>query len=295
MIQNIQKIGEKLIEISKAKPLFPETFIDWSDKITNDTKFMPEYMISLQGHKLWDKLTQEQKTELGRLEMVQVMYSYAWSETLACLFLNRHLITLSPESVEYRFIIREIIEEFRHQEMFGMAIRKLDRTPIKANFIQSLIARITVKYMPSPLVFFSVLSVELMADCYAKHIRQDPKIYSILRKSSALHHIEEGRHIFYTKLLLKKYLDKAGFFKKCLYSTIILLNIYFMRTLYVKKTFFKNLNVTNPYLYWKAALQNYKNKFSSVASEVAVDFVKSFGGFNFITKPLWKWILKVEI
>jgi hypothetical protein len=279
---------EKMIRISKDKPLLPEKFVPWQDVINEDTKCLPDFMVSLEGHSLWDSLTRNQQLELGRLEIVQVMYSYAWSETLACLFFNRHLLTLNPESVEYRFLIRELIEEFRHQEMFGMAIQKLERQPVLPSRLHKFFASITVAYFPAPAVFMSVLAVEMMADIYAKHIRKDESVYSVLRKCSELHHIEEGRHIFYTEMWLEKFIHKAGFLKRTFFSLIILANIYFMRTLYVKKEFFEKIHVENPEYYYAEAKKHYKKKFSSFALKEAIQFVSDFNGFNFITKPLWK-------
>jgi hypothetical protein len=286
---------ERMIQISKEKPLLPEEFVPWSDEPDADTLFMPERLVSLQGHDLWNDLTKEQQIELGKLEMVQVMYSYAWSETMACLFFNRHLLTLNPDSVEYRFLIRETIEEFRHQEMFGMAIRKLDRVPELPTGAHKIFGNLVIRWFPSSLVFMSVLSVELMADIYAKHIRKDDKIYSVLRKTSELHHIEEGRHIFYTKMWLERYTKNANFIMRSLYSMIIMLNIFYMRTLYVKKSFFEQIGVEQPKKYYKIALANFYQKFPEFALEEAVAFVDAFKGFNFLTKPLWRWILKVKL
>jgi P-aminobenzoate N-oxygenase AurF len=293
--ENFEAVVERMIRISKDKPLLPETFIPWADEPGPDTPFIPDKMVSLQGHTLWTVLTREQQIELGRLEVVQVMYSYAWSETLACYFFNRHLLTLNPDSVEYRFLIREIIEEFRHQEMFGMAIRKLDRIPIQPTRLHKFFGNVTVGWLPSSMVFMSVLSVELMADIYAKHIRQDPTVFSVMRKSSELHHIEEGRHIFYTEAWLEKFTKGAGFIKATTFSLLVMLNIYFMRTLYVQKEFFIRLGVADPEQYYRAALKNYNTKFSEFALQASIDFVQSFNGFNWISKPLWRWLLKVKV
>lgn len=294
-VNNFEAMAERMIQISKEKPLLPESFVPWNDKPLADTLFIPEYLVSLEGHEYWHHLSKEQQIELGRLEVVQVMYSYAWSETLACLFFNRHLLQLNPNSVEYRFLVREIIEEFRHQEMFGMAIRSLDRIPVLPTRAHKFFGNFTVKYLPSPLVFMSVLSVELMADTYAKHLRKDERVFSIMRKTSELHHIEEGRHIFYTKAWLEKYTKKAGFFRSSMYSIIVLLNVYFMRTLYVQKSFFKKLGVKEPDKYYKAALENYNQKFSTYSLQSIIEFTKEINGFNWFTKPLWRWILKVKI
>ncbi len=294
-VSEFEAMAERMIQISKEKPLLPETYVPWTDKPLADTLFVPAYLVSLEGHEWWNHLSKEQQIELGRLEIVQVMYSYAWSETLACLFFNRHLLKLNPNSVEYRFLVREIIEEFRHQEMFGMAIRSLDRAPIMPTRAHKFFGNFTVKHLPSSLVFMSVLSVELMADTYAKHIRKGEKVFSIMRKTSELHHIEEGRHIFYTKAWLEKYTKSAGFIRSSAYSIIVLMNVYFMRTLYVQKSFFEKIGVKTPKKYYKAALQNYNKKFSDYALQSIIEFTKEINGFNWLTRPLWRWVLKVKI
>jgi hypothetical protein len=292
---DFDKLVDRMIKISKEKPLLPELFVPWDDQPNEHTHFMPEHMVSLQGHELWNQLSSKQKIELGKLEMVQVMYSYAWSETLACHFFNRHLLTLNPNTTEAKFLIRELIEEYRHQEMFAMAIEKLDGKPILPTGLHKFFGNVTVKYLPPPLVFMSVLAIEMMADIYAKHIRKDEKVFSILRKTSELHHIEEGRHIFYTEAWLKKYTENAGTFKKSIYSIIIMLNIYYMRTLYVKRDFFKTIGLSNADQCYKAALLNYKHKFAKFALPEAIEYVNSFGGFNRVTKYLWKKVLYVTV
>ena len=279
---------ERLIRISKEKPLLPETFVPWADDPELAERFLPDILVSLTGHPLADTLTPAQVRELGRLEVSQVMYSYAWSETLACLFFNRHMLTLEPDSGEYRFLIRESIEEFRHQEMFAEAVRRLGRGAAKPSGQHRFWGNITARFLPAPQVFMSVLAVELMADIYAHHIRRDEGCYSVLRKCSELHHIEEGRHIFYTKLWLRRYTDGAGFITRTRFSLIILLNLYFMRTLYVRKSFFERIGAPDPAACYKAARSHFKAKFGAHCLDEAVAFVDGFGGFNFITRPLWR-------
>lgn len=283
---------ERLINISKSKPLIPEEFIPWDLDFTPQDKFLPDELISLEGHPLYDTLNQTQKIELGKREVVQSMYSYAWSESLACLFFNRHLLSLDDTtSTEYRFLIQELIEEFQHQRMFSDSIMKLGIKPIKPTRIHKWVAKMTVNFFPSDMVFMSVLAVEEIADVYGKKIRKDKNVYEVLRKVSELHHIEEGRHIHYTKMWLDKFTSKAGFFKSTLYSMVFLWNIYFMRTLYVKQEIFEMIGVSDSKKYFKVAYKNYKKKFAANCLDGAIEYVNEFRGFNFITKPLWKLIL----
>ncbi len=286
---------ERLIRISQEKPLLPEKFVPWQEPIQPEDRFLPEQLVSLAGHPLYETLSPEQQRELGRHEVVQVMYSYGWSESLACLFFNRHLLDLNPSSVEYRFLLRELIEEFRHQEMFAKTIRQLEGKPILPGFQHRFWGKLTVKFLPSDWVFMSVLAVEMIADVYGKIMRRDPNIYQVLRKVSELHHIEEGRHIHYTKLWLDRYTKDAGFIRRTWYSILFLINIYFMRTLYVRREIFERLGVDRPQNYQKKAYRHYKQKFAEHCLGEAVEFVDEFGGFNWLSRPLWKIILKAKL
>jgi hypothetical protein len=44
---------EKLIRISKTKPLLPEQFVPWEDEPKEDDIFLPEELVSLAGHPLY--------------------------------------------------------------------------------------------------------------------------------------------------------------------------------------------------------------------------------------------------
>jgi hypothetical protein len=294
-LESFEAVAERLIAISIAKPLLPELFVPWATPLEDHHRLMPETLLSLQGDPLFDTLTERQKRELATAEIVQVMYSYAWSETLACLFFNRHLLDLQPTSAEYRFLLRELIEEFRHQEMFSKAISQLGGNALPPRWLHRVIGTITAKYLPADLLFMSVLGIELVTDAYGKALRESSEVYPVLSKISELHNIEEGRHIHYTELWLKRFTDNAGWFRRSAYSVVVCLNIYFMRTLYVRKEIFERLGVSNPERYAHAAYQGLRKKFAVYGLGRATQFIQSFNGFNWLTKAVWKQLLNAPL
>ncbi len=286
---------ERLIHISKHKPLLPEDFIPWNVPAKHDEAYLPLQLVSLQGLPEYEALTDTQKRELGRHEVVQVMYSYAWSEALFCLFMNRYILTLKTHSVEYRFLLRELIEEFRHQEMFNQAIENLQGDAILPTRIHHFLGLATVRFFPPDVVFISCLAVEMMADLYGDHIRKGSNIFPVLRKVSELHNIEEARHILFTKLFLKKHTAKAGYLKRTVYSYIVLMNIYFMRSLYVKKEIFERIGCADSNAVYKKAFRNYKEKFGANCLDDIKQFVTEFNGFNGATRWAWRYFLKTKV
>ena len=286
---------ERLIQISKNKPLLPESFIPWDIPVKAGEQFLPTQLVSLHGLPEYDLLTEQQKLDLGRHEVVQAMYSYAWTEGLFCMFMNRYIFSLKTQSVEYRFLLRELIEEFRHQEMFTKAIEQLNGDALLPSGTHKFLGLSTVRLLPSDVVFMSCLAVEMFADQYGDQLRKDPGIFPMLKKVSELHNIEEARHILFTKMLLKRYTSKAGFIKRCVYSYVILMNIYFMRSLYVKKEIFDRIGCTNSGALYKKAFKNYKKKFGAYCLDDIKSFVSEINGFNWATRWAWRIFLKTKV
>jgi hypothetical protein len=286
---------ERLIKISREHPLMPETYIPWQLEPEPDDIFLPEVLTSLQGLELYNTLTPIQKLELGRHELVQVIASYAWGECLFCMFMTRHLLTLPADNVEHQFLLRELIEEFRHQEMFSQAIAKLGGKPIKQNAIHKFFGEFSNKYLPADYLFMGSVSVELVTDVYGTQARRSPNIYPVLKKMFDLHNIEEGRHILFTKALLKDYAAKAGFIKRTLYSYVILFNILFVRTMYVRQEIYERIGLDDPKLAYQLASKNFKRKFADNCLKDIIKFVDEWKGFNPLTRFAWRWILGAKV
>jgi len=286
---------ERLIKISKERPLDPDTFIPWQLEPGIDDIFLPEFLTSLHGLEIYDTLTPFQKSELARHELVQVIASYAWGECLFCLFMTRHILTLPLDNIEHRFLLRELIEEFKHQEMFGRAIAKLGGQPVPQSGLHKFLGMFSNKYLPADYLFMGSVSVELVTDVYGTHARKSEHIYPVLKKMFDLHTIEEARHIIFTKSLLKTYAARAGYIKRTLYSYVILGNILFVRTMYVKKEIYRRIGLENPDQLFKLAAKNFKQKFRDYCLADIVEFVDSWAGFNRATRWAWRWLLGVRV
>jgi hypothetical protein len=286
---------ERLIKISREHPLMPETYVPWQLKPQPDDIFLPEILTSLQGLPIYDTLTPTQKLELGRHELVQVISSYAWGEYLFCVFMTRHLIKLPQDNVEHQFLLRELIEEFRHQEMFARAIAQLGGKPIKQSGLHKFFCEFSNKYLPADYLFMGSVSIELVTDVYGNYARRSPNIYPVLKKMFDLHNIEEGRHILFTKSLLKTYSEKAGPIKRTLYSYLIIFNILFVRTMYVKREIYERIGMANPDEAYKQASKNFKQKFADKCLGDIIKFVASWNGFNPATRWVWRLVLGASV
>lgn len=293
-ITNEEKIN-RLIQLSKTHPVMPDEFIPWENEIKDGEVHLPNYLISLAGNTLINNLSKEQISTLAKLEVAQVMATYAWSESMACLFFNKMLMKVTPTSSEGKYLVSMLIEEFRHQYMFAKTIEKLGVKTQPFSPFHRFLSSYSLKVLGAASTYVMILAVEQVTDIYAKHLRKDPTVYSILRKTSELHHIEEGRHMAYQKMCLEKYIEQAGFLKKTFFGFTYIFTIWFMRSQYIKKSFFKDLGLPDYKKYYKAAVKNYRDIFGIYCLNETIDYAKSIGVINFITRPFWNLILKANL
>ena len=285
----------RLTKISVEKPLLPETYVPWGNKPTTEECFLPKGFISIEGLPVYQTLTKDQIIEIERHESVQFMFSYAWSEALAVKFLGREVAKLKSSAAEIKFMYREIIEETRHQEMFSRGIEAVDGKPILPSGHHFFWSKLSVQYLPSPLMFMVVIAGELVADAIGREVQKDQNVYSVFRKMAELHQIEEGRHIYFAKKYLEDYTKNAGLLRRTVYSVLMAMHIHFMITMYVKEEIFARAGVANARQVYKAARKNYRSTFSKKCLQSAIDFTKEFNGFNTVSKLFWKWLLKAQI
>ena len=285
---------ERLIRISKERPLLPEVFIPWEVAEREEHVLLPEKLVSLAGLPIYETLTPMQRRELARREVTQAMYAYCWSEGLFCVFMTRYILHRPPDDLERRFLLREIMEESRHQDMFAVTIEKLGCKPVPVTRFHRLVGSVTVQFFPADFVFMSCVAVEMMADRYGDQLRRETKVFPVLQKVAQLHNIEEARHILFTKELLKRYTEKAGFIRSTLYSLVVLLNMRFFQSTYIRAEIYRDIGLKNPNRIHRQAFRHYQTRFAKECLGSVQEFVGSINGFNFLTRPLWRWVMKIQ-
>lgn len=293
---NYEQKLERLLRISSEKSLDPDEFIPWDLPLGDDYAYLPPHLISLYNQPIYNTLTKSQKLELGKLEVCQVLYSYLHIENVLCVFLNRYLLKIDPTSLESRYIIKELIEEYRHQEFFAKALRLIDRKPIYPNRLQRFIGMFTVKYTSLNVTFLSCLAVEMIADRYGNELTICEDVHPILRKITQLHSIEESRHILFAKSLLEKRgIKDKNVFIRTYYGIVLMSSIWYMRSLYVNLPFYKAIGITDSKKHYRLAKKAYRFRFGQLCNKDIVPFLKQINADTLFTKWCWKSILKVKL
>jgi hypothetical protein len=205
---------------------------------------------------------------------------------------NELLLRLTPTSLEGKYLVKMMTEEFRHQYMFAKLIDKLEVEPEPFSKLDKLIIFFFVKAFSPGLKYIVILAIEQATNLYGEHFRKNKNVFSIIRKACELHHIEEGRHIAFQKIFLEKHINNCGFLKRTMLGIFYVFTLGFMRSQYVKKAFYVNVGIANPDRFYKEASKNYKILYDKYCLKDSEAYLKSTGLMNFITKTFWNLVLK---
>ena len=187
------KTARRLLKSTANKFYDGEADSDWDAPMVDGMRWMPE-----DRTKLWDKLSEEQRRELGRHEIVSILSFGIYAEGMLSANLLRVFGrgTFSDHSM---YSIAEIGEESRHSIMFGKLIEKTGLTPYLMPKPAVFLGKIG-QFLPlGPATYGGVLLIEEVLDRAQREAQYDPEMQPHLRQMMRIHVIEESRHITYAR------------------------------------------------------------------------------------------------
>lgn len=96
------RTAQRLLRSTAERSYDGEVDIDWDAPLDPEKQWIPEHRQSLYGTGLWDKLTQEQRDELGKHELVSVLSFGIYAEAGLSTMLLRMLTDVATSSTTIR-------------------------------------------------------------------------------------------------------------------------------------------------------------------------------------------------
>lgn len=128
---DMERSAGRLLRSSAEKFYDAEIDIDWESPWEEGKYFLPEHRVSLYGTKLWNKMTEEQRRELGRHEIVSILSFGIYAENLLSSALLRMSAKGALTDQKSLYALTEIGDESRHSTMFARLINKTGVPPYK--------------------------------------------------------------------------------------------------------------------------------------------------------------------
>ncbi|MBJ8339110.1 diiron oxygenase [Antrihabitans sp. YC3-6] len=206
-----QKTAQRLLRSTADRSYDGELDIDWDAPIDPDKKWMPEHRQSLYGTKLWEKLTQEQRNELGKHEAASVLSFGIYAESgLSTMLLRGILESGSLADDHARYALAEIGEETRHSTMFSRLVNITGVEPYLMPKGARKFLRLAGLIPIGPSSFAGTLLIEELLDRLQREAMNDPELQPHMRQLMKIHVLEEARHITYAREELVRAIDARG-------------------------------------------------------------------------------------
>lgn len=206
---DLEKTSRRLLNSSADKFYDPEVDIDWDAPLVAEKLYHPDCRISLYQTPLWERLTPEQRVELGKQEILSITSFGIYAEIALMHLLLRLAVKGDPTSSRARYALTEIGEECRHSVMFGRGIEKLGTGAYRQPKALIKALHALVFLMPiGPAAYAMTLLVEEMLDVLQRETMRDEDLQPHIRMINRIHVLEEARHITFAREGLLRSMDK---------------------------------------------------------------------------------------
>lgn len=268
----------KLTVLSRNSSQSFESFFDWeSYDIEHNSLFLPIELISIYGSKEFEVLTPWQIRELSRIEAIQILYLYAYTESVMCLYLARHLVKSDFGSEEHAFILREQIEEYRHQDMFLRWLEILGKDFNPMSWFTRWWTGVEAIILPAKYFFLLQITIELISREVWRMTFPDSWVSKLVRDLSLMHEREEARHIAFSDHYLEEAFRDAWFFVRTLAWFCIALNIAFINHFYIYRGIYTKAEIWNDInLYKIARIKIRENPLKNMLTGSALAFLQKY-------------------
>ncbi|HEX5401218.1 MAG TPA: diiron oxygenase [Pseudonocardiaceae bacterium] len=194
-----ERTADRLLKSSADKFYDPDVDIDWSAPPVEGKVYQPEHRISLYGTALWDRMSPEQRLELGRHEIASVASNGIWFEVILMQMLLKDIYRGDPTTKHVQYALTEIADECRHSTMFGRAIGQLGLPAYGPRKRLHRTARLLPTIGYGPALYGSVLIVEEILDRWQREAMADENVQPLIRMINRIHVLEEARHVTFAR------------------------------------------------------------------------------------------------
>ncbi len=284
-----EKTADRLLRSATEHFYDADVDIDWSAPVEPDKYWLAEHRISLYGTRLWQRLSPEQRVELGRHELVSLLSFGIYVEGILTTILVR-IVGHGPVTSKHSlYALTEIGEEARHSTMFARLIDKTGVPAYPEPWLLRVVGKVAQLIPLGPVVYGGTLLVEEVLDRGQREHMHDPGVQPHVRQLMRIHVLEEARHISYARGELRRGMAKRGRLARAYHRGTLALGAFVIYPMLINPGVYRSVGI-NPVRGFLAAQFNPRNRASRrEMSEQMVAFLADNGMLEGpITTRLWR-------
>lgn len=207
-----QKTAQRLLLAAAEETYDGDLDVNWDMPIDEGRSWFPERLSTLYGSEIWESLSDEDRTELGRHELVNALSFGVYVES-ALIMLHFRDVSENRGLVDdfSRYSLKSIQEESRNSFMFTRLINKTGLgvyrlSPFKARALSTL-----TPFLPAGATTAGVaLLAQEAVHSFARALAEDPHVQTHVRQVMRIHEMADARHIEFSRAELTAGLARTG-------------------------------------------------------------------------------------
>ena len=214
-------VAQRLLGGSIRRSYQPEVDIDWDAPIDPKKYFLPPPVVSLYGTPLWEGMTEEQRIELSRQEMANVLSVGVWFENVLNRALLNELTREDPRSAHSHYTLTEMGDECRHMTMFGKVIDRVGARPYGLRRRERFAVQLLPFALRGSLLWVAALVGEEIFDALQRRMMDDEQLQPLVSQLMRIHVTEEARHIKFAREGVVRRMESAGRVERILTGNLV--------------------------------------------------------------------------
>jgi hypothetical protein len=209
-VNSREKTARRLLGSSSRNSYSPDLDIDWDAEPVEGLPYMQPERTSLYGTELWETLTDEQRLELTKHEVISVARVGLWFEVLLMGMLAAHAYNQDPASEHTQYALTEIGDETRHSVMFAKFADKFGGKEYVPHPVVHQLGKVFRVVAPTgPSMWAGTLIAEELLDRLQRDGMNDEGMQPLSRMVARIHVIEEARHVRFAREELVREMAEA--------------------------------------------------------------------------------------
>ena len=214
-------VAQRLLGGSVRRSYQPEVDIDWDAPLDPHKYFLPPEIVSLYGTPYWEEMTEQQRIELSRQEMANVLSVGIWFENLLNRALLRELMHEDHRSAHVHYALTEMGDECRHMTMFGKVIDRSGARPYQMRFRERVAMDLLPFALRGSLLWVAALVGEEIFDSIQRRMMDDDQLQPLVAQLMRIHVTEEARHIKFAREGVVRRMETAGRTERLLTGNLV--------------------------------------------------------------------------
>jgi len=199
-----ERTADRLLRSTAARSYDPDLDIDWSAPPEPGKIYLPEHRSTLYGTPLWDRLTPDQRRELGKHEAASVAGFGIWLEAILMRLLAKLAYDEDPATRHVQYALAEMAEECRHSTMFARLIEWMGVPYYRPPRHVHALGRLLTSTAHGPAMWGAILIGEEVTDRYQREMVADDSMQPVVQMVNRIHILEEARHIGFARAELTR-------------------------------------------------------------------------------------------